>query len=44
MTLEEVKQKGKDQLMIEIKGDIEVQNIDIKDEASSNVNTYVSAL
>ncbi|KAJ2945772.1 hypothetical protein O0L34_g614 [Tuta absoluta] len=40
VTLEEMLEKGKKQLEIEIKGDIEVQNIDVKDEATTNVKFY----
>ncbi|XP_061718880.1 DNA-directed RNA polymerase, mitochondrial [Cydia pomonella] len=40
MTLEEVKERGRRQLQIEIKGDIEVQNIDVKDDASPTVKLY----
>ncbi|XP_028178400.1 DNA-directed RNA polymerase, mitochondrial [Ostrinia furnacalis] len=37
LSVEEVIQKGKEQMQVEIKGDIEVSNIDIKDEASPHV-------
>ncbi|KAI5638464.1 DNA-directed RNA polymerase, mitochondrial [Phthorimaea operculella] len=40
VSLEEMLQKGKKQLEVEIKGDIEVQNIDVKDEATTNVKFY----
>lgn len=42
LDIQEIKEMGKKQLDIEIKGYIEVQNIDIKDETNSNVKLYVS--
>lgn len=42
LSLQEVIQKGKEQLQVEIKGEIEVQNIDLKDEASEHVQLCVS--
>lgn len=42
LTVEELKQRVKKQLEIEIKGEIEVKNIDVKDETSETVNLYVS--
>ncbi|KAI8439642.1 hypothetical protein MSG28_013355 [Choristoneura fumiferana] len=40
MTLEELKERGRRQMEIEIKGEIEVENIDVKDDASPTVKLY----
>lgn len=42
MTLEELKERGRRQMEIEMKGEIEVENIDVKDDASPTVKLYVS--
>lgn len=42
ITLEELKTRGREQLEMEMMGEIEVQNIAIKDEESKNVEIYVS--
>lgn len=42
LTLEELRAKGKEQLAMEVAGEIEVQNIFVKDEVTNNVELYVS--
>lgn len=42
LSLEEMIQKGKEQLNIEIKGEVEIQNIGVKDEQSESVKFCVS--
>lgn len=42
LSLEEMIQKGKEQLNIEIKGEVEIQNIGVKDEESESVKFCVS--
>lgn len=42
LSLEEMIQKGKEQLNIEIKGDVEINNIAIKDEQSESMKFCVS--
>lgn len=42
LSLEEMIQKGKEQLNIEIKGDVEIQNIGVQDEQSDLVKFCVS--
>ena len=44
LSLEEMIQKGKEQLNIEIKGEVEIQNIGVKDEQSESVKFCVSIL
>lgn len=42
LSLEEMIQKGKEQLDIEIKGEVEIQNVGVKDEQSESVKFCVS--
>lgn len=42
LTLEELRAKGKEQLAMEMAGEIEVQNIFVMDEVTNNVELYVS--
>ncbi|XP_049876277.1 DNA-directed RNA polymerase, mitochondrial [Pectinophora gossypiella] len=40
LSIEDMKEQGRKQLEVEIKGDIEVLNIDVKDDASPSVKLY----
>lgn len=42
LSLEDLRLKGKEQLAMEITGEIEVQNIAVKDETTKSVEKYVS--